>query len=219
MPGIKTYGSIAVVEVLTTGEIAIESISITPESCELSGAWLISEIEVEVLDQILAGRLLLPIGDRSKVVEMLNKFLEREVSIEEFVDEARWDAQSALTAFEDYVNQSEIEYAQYMSINPTDRKLLPKVVKKKLVSPGFYQWPEEIDLSKSQEILKSVGKLSEVPGTAVGMKDVLTAARLIKHLVDMWHRDEIERSNRLYVVDQAAQISILPNCWLSKIES
>lgn len=87
MPGIKTYGSIAVVEVLTTGEIAIESISITPESCELSGAWLISEIEVEVLDQILAGRLLLPIGDRSKVVEMLNKFLEREVSIEEFVDE------------------------------------------------------------------------------------------------------------------------------------
>jgi hypothetical protein len=38
-------------------------------------------------------------------------------------------------------------------------------------------------------------------------------------LVDMWHRDEIERSNRLYVVDQAAQIAILPNCWLSKLDS
>ena len=46
MPGFKTYGSIAVVEVLTTGEIAIESISITTESCELSGAWLISELSL-----------------------------------------------------------------------------------------------------------------------------------------------------------------------------
>jgi hypothetical protein len=51
------------------------------------------------------------------------------------------------------------------------------------------------------------------------MKNVLTAARAIKHLVEMWQRDEIERSNRLYVVEQAAQISILPSCWLSKIES
>lgn len=219
MPGIKTYGSVAVVEVLSTGEIAIEAISMTQQSCELSGAWIISDIEVDALDRILADRLLILIGDRSMAVKKLTRFLDREVNVQDFIDEARSDAKSAITSFEKYVQQSQNEYAQYMSINPTDRKLLPKVVKKKLVSPDFYQWPDQIELNESQKHLKSVGKLGEISGTAESLKNVLAAARLIKHLVDMWHRDEIERSNRLYVVDQAAEISTLPICWLSKINS
>ena len=219
MSGIRTYGSVAIAEVLATGEVAIEAISITPESCELSGAWIISEGEEEVLQQILADRLLIPIGDRAMTVAKLTKFLGQEVNIQDFIDEARIDSQSALSSFEEYVRQSDYEYAQYMSINPTDRKALPKVVKKKLVAPDFYQWPIQVDLNKSQDFLKSVGKLGEISGTPIGMKNVLTAARAIKLLVDMWHRDEIERSNRLYVLDQAAQIAILPNCWLRKLDS
>jgi len=219
MQGIRTYGSVAVVEVFTTGEIAIETISTTQDSCELSGAWIISEKEVEALHRILEDRVLILIGDRSMAVKKLTKFLVREVNIQDFIDEARRDAQTAITSFENYVHQSQNEYAQYMAINPADRKLLPKVVKKKLVSPDFYKWPDQIELSKSQEHLKSLGKLGEISGTADGLKNVLTAARLIRHLIDMWHRDEIERTNRLYVVDQAAQVSTLPNCWLSKIDS
>ena len=219
MPGIRTYGSVAIAEVLATGEVALEAISITPESCELSGAWIISEGEEEVLQQILADRLLIPIGDRSMAVAKLTKFLGQEVNIQDFIDEARIDAQSALNSFEEYVRQSDYEYAQYMSINPTDRKALPKVVKKKLVVPDFYQWPIQVDLNRSQDFLKSVGKLGEISGTPIDMKNVLTAARAIKLLVDMWHRDEIERSNRLYVLDQAAQIAILPNCWLRKLDT
>ena len=219
MPGIRTYGSVAIAEVLATGEVAIDAISITPESCEISGAWIISEGEEEVLQQILADRLLIPIGDRSMAVAKLTKFLGQEVNIQDFIDEARIDAQSALNSFEEYVRQSDYEYAQYMSINPTDRKALPKVVKKKLVVPDFYQWPIQVDLNRSQDFLKSVGKLGEISGTPIDMKNVLTAARAIKLLVDMWHRDEIERSNRLYVLDQAAQIAILPNCWLRKLDT
>ena len=218
MSGIRTYGSVAIAEVLATGEVAIEAISITPESCELSGAWIISEVEDEVLQQILTDRLLIPIGDRSIAVAKLTKFLGQEVNIQDFIDEARIDAQSALSSFEEYVRQSDYEYAQYMSINPTDRKVLPKIVKKKLVAPDFYQWPIQVDLNKSQDFLKTVGKLGEISGTPIGMKNVLTAARAIKLLVDMWNRDEIERCNRLYVVDQAAQVAILPNCWLRKLD-
>jgi hypothetical protein len=218
MSGIRTYGSVAVAEVLATGEVAIEAISITPESCELSGAWIISEGEGEVLQQILTDRLLIPIGDSSMTVTKLPEFLSQEVNIQDFIDEARMDAQRAVSSFEEYVRQSDYEYAQYMSINPTDRKALPKIVKKKLVAPDFYQWPTQLDLNGSQEFLKSVGKLDEISGTPIGMKNVLSAARVIKHLVDMWHRDEIERSNRLYVVDQAAQVAILPNCWLRKLD-
>ena len=209
----------AVVEVLTTGEIAIEAISMTPDSCELSGAWIISELQVEVVHQILEDRLLIPIGERLLDIEDFAHLLKREVSIQEFLDEARLDVQNALNSFDDYVRQSDLDYAKYMSINPADRKLLPKVVKKKLVPPDFYQWPLQIDLNRGQDFLSSVGKMGEVSGTAEGMKNVLMGARVIKHLVDMWRRDEIERSNRLYVVDQAAQISILPKCWLSKIDS
>jgi hypothetical protein len=219
MSGIRTYGSVAVAEVLATGDVAIEAISITPESCELSGAWIISEGEDQFLQQILTDRLLIPIGDRSIAVAKLTKFLGQEVNIQDFIDEARIDAQSALSSFEEYVRQSDYEYAQYMSINPTDRKALPKIVKKKLVAPDFYQWPIQVDLNKSQDFLKTVGKLGEISGTPIGMKNVLTAARAIKHLVDMWNRDEIERNNRVYVVDQAAQVAILPNCWLSKLDS
>ena len=219
MSGIRTYGSVAIAEVFATGEIAIEAISITPDSCELSGAWIISEGGEDVLYQILAERLLISIGDSSMTVSKLSKFLDQVVNIQDFIDEARIDAQSALSSFEEYVRQSDLEYAQYMSINPTDRKALPKIVKKKLVAPDFYQWPIHVDLNESKDFLQSVGKLGEISGTPIGMKNVLTAARTIKLLVDMWHRDEIERSNRLYVVDQAAQIAILPNCWLSKLDS
>lgn len=214
-----SYGSVAVVDVLATGEFAIEVISVTPDACELSGAWIISESQVDVAEQILEDRLLIRLGEKSLSDKRLTRFLEHEVSIQEFIDEARLDAQDAINSFEDYVRQSDLEYAKYMSINPAERKLLPKVVKKKLVSPNFYEWPKQVDLKKGEEFLNSAGKLSQVAGTAKGMKNVLIVARVIKHLVDMWRRDEIERSNRLYVVDQAAKISILPNCWLSKIDS
>ena len=100
MPGIKTYGSVAVVEVLATGEISIEAISMTSDSCELSGAWIISENEVEAVQRILADRLLITIGDRSLADVKLSQFLDREVSIQDFVEEARRDAQSALTSYE-----------------------------------------------------------------------------------------------------------------------
>jgi hypothetical protein len=219
MSGTKFYGSLAVVEFLDTGEVAIEAISFTSESCELSGAWIVSEKKTEELVQILAGRLLLQIGNRSQLAAELTGLRQLEVTVQDFIDEARMDAQSALVSFEEYVGLRDYEYSQYMSVNPKDRKLLPKVVKKKLVRPEFYQWPTQIDLSKGREFLVSVGKLGEIPGTPTGMKNVLTTARAIKHLVEMWQRDEIERSNRLYVVEQAAQISILPSCWLSKIES
>lgn len=218
MSRIMTYGSVAVVEVLATGEIAIEAISVTQDACELSGAWIISDSQVGIADQILEDRLLILVGERSLQAKKLTRFLDNEVSIQEFIDEARRDAQNALSSFEEYVNQSDLEYKKYMSINPVERKLLPKVVKKKLISPDFYEWPLMVDLNKGQEFLISVGKMGQISGTAKEMENVLTGARVIKHLVEMWRRDEIERSNRLYVLDNAAQISILPHCWLNKID-
>lgn len=218
MTGISAYTSLAVVEVRYSGEIAIETISFSPDSCVLSGAWILPAQNTSDLVQILNGRLLLRVGNQSQELNDLMPLRHLEVSIQEFIDEAREDAQSALVSFDKYVLQSEFEYAEYMSINPKDRKLLQKVVKKKPIPPNFFKWPTQIDLNQSSEYLQSVGHLNVIPGTPIKMKNVLTAARVIKYLVEMWHQDEIERSNRLYVVDQAAQVQILPSCWLSKIE-
>jgi hypothetical protein len=49
------------------------------------------------------------------------------------------------------------------------------------------------------------------------MKKTLAAARLIKYLIDMWQQDEQERGNRKYVEGVEAEITILPESWLSQV--
>ena len=212
-----TYASVAIVEFLDKGRTAVEVVSVTPETCELSGAWLVEGNNLDQLTQIVAGRLLIFIGDKSKQESNVVLQTTSEVNLQEFIDEARADATSAIEAFGEYVSQNEREYLAYMSIKLADRKLLPKVVKKKLALPEFYEWPESIGINSAEEVLTSIGKLGEILGTDRDIRKVLAGGRLVKHLIDKWRSDEIERSNRLYVTDSEAIVSILPTSWLKKI--
>ena len=56
-------------------------------------------------------------------------------------------------------------------------------------------------------------------GTPDNFKKTLSAARLVKHLVDMWQLDEQERNNRKYVEGEDAKITILPESWLEAIST
>ena len=212
-----TYASVAIVEFLDTERFAIEVVSVTPETCELSGAWLVEGNNLDQLTQIVAGRLLIFIGDKSKQENYVALQTASEVNLQEFIDEARADATSAIQAFGEFVSQNERAYLAYMSIKLADRKLLPKVVKKKLALPEFYEWPETIAINSAEEVLTSMGKLGEILGTDRDIRKVLAGGRLVKHLIDKWRSDEIERSNRLYVTDSEAIVSILPTSWLKKI--
>lgn len=211
-----SYGSLAVVEVQAQGEVAIETVSVTTDTCDLSGAWLIPIEQLKEVSQIIDGRLLIIIGSRTQAKEILVNNLSSEVSIQEFVVEADKDASAAIKAFEKYLIQNDEAYSKYMLINPTERKLLPKVVKKKLIHPEFYDWPKEIDVTRPNEFLVSQRRIGEISGADPKLKNVLATAKLVKFLIDMWRRDEFERKNRLYVNDTDAVVSILPNCWLSK---
>ena len=199
------------------GRTAVEVVSVTPETCELSGAWLVEGNNLDQLTQIVAGRLLIFIGDKSKQENYVALQTASEVNLQEFIDEARADATSAIQAFGEFVSQNERAYLAYMSIKLADRKLLPKVVKKKLALPEFYEWPETIAINSAEEVLTSMGKLGEILGTDRDIRKVLAGGRLVKHLIDKWRSDEIERSNRLYVTDSEAIVSILPTSWLKKI--
>ena len=212
-----TYASVAIVEFLDKGRTAVEVVSVTPETCELSGAWLVEGNNLDQLTQIVAGRLLIFIGDKSKQENYVALQTASEVNLQEFIDEARADATSAIQAFGEFVSQNERAYLAYMSIKLADRKLLPKVVKKKLALPEFYEWPETIAINSAEEVLTSMGKLGEILGTDRDIRKVLAGGRLVKHLIDKWRSDEIERSNRLYVTDSEAIVSILPTSWLKKI--
>jgi hypothetical protein len=134
----SSYVSIALVEFLPENSIIVETLSITPDSCDLSGAWKIKDSDYSALNQIIEGRLVMIIGNRDLARGYLGTNNLTEVDVQDFVVEAGRDARLANDSFENYVKQNEEDYARYMSVRPAERKSIPKVVKKKLVRPDFY---------------------------------------------------------------------------------
>ena len=87
--------------------------------------------------------------------------------------------------------------------------------RKNLVLPDFYDWPSDVDLNRSSDFLESLGMVGDIEGTAIEMKNVMPAARLVKFLVDKWLSDEAERKSKKFVTGKEAEITILPTCWLN----
>ena len=209
-----SYASIAIVDTASLDFIAVETISVTAETCELSGAWVLKNANAHQLEELISGRLVLVIGN----MDVFKKYAGSNftlITIQPFLDQAIRDAKNAMKDFATFVKNHELEYATYMAIKPADRKLIPKVTKKNLIEPSFSKWPVTVDLESPENELRELGKLSEISGTPIEMRKILGVSRLIQVLVNMWHSDEIERLNRLYIHGEDAQISVLPDCWLS----
>jgi hypothetical protein len=168
----SSYVSIALVEFLPENSIIVETISITPDSCDLSGAWKIKGSDYSVLNQIIEGRLVMIIGNRDLAQGYLGINKITEVDVHDFVVEAGRDARLANDSFDNYVKQNEEDYATYMSIKPAERKSIPKVVKKKLVRPDFYEWPDSIDINNAEKFLNSRGIRREFSGDDISFKNL-----------------------------------------------
>jgi hypothetical protein len=192
------YASIAIVEVHSNDSVTIESISVTEGECVLSGAWDFEITDNEKIHNVLSGKMVIPIGEK-KLIEKLS--LKGEIVVIDpapFLRDAKNAAEEALMAYETFKSE-----------DPTKRK--------KLVAPDFYDWPSSVDFSLSATYLESIGKMATPSGTPDKFKRTLAAARLVKHLIEMWHLDEQERNNRKYVEGEQAKITILPESWLSKV--
>ena len=192
------YASIAVVEIHADSTVTIESVSVTSGECVLSGAWEFQISEGENIQNVLSGKLIIPLGKMDGIKKLIGDTQVAYVEASPFLTDAKEAASEALEAYE-----------AFKSENPTKRK--------KLVSPSFYDWPETIDFNDASSYLESIGKMATPVGTPEGFKKTLSAARLLKHLVDMWQLDEQERNNRKYVEGEDAAITILPESWLSKL--
>jgi len=189
------YASIAVVEVHPDDSVTIESISVTEGECVLSGAWDFKISENENINNVLSGKMIIPIGDTKKLEKLPIKGEIVILDSVPFLIDAKKAAREALEAYESF-------------------KLENLTKRKKLVAPEFYNWPDSINFNASADYLESIGKMATPSGTPDSFKKTLSAARLVKHLVDMWQLDEQERNNRKYVEGEDAKITILPESWL-----
>lgn len=211
------YVSLAVVDFVSEKKIAIETISISQDACDLSGAWLLEVDDREVIKNILTGKLIISLSadDNLKIID--GSLSVRTVSISSFLSDAKTEVSIANKLFESYVERNKREYAEYMGVKPLERKLLPKVIKKNLTPPEFSAWPDKVDLTNPAGELQQLGKLGKIQGTPSDMEKVLGASRLIQTLINMWKSDESERLNRVYVLGEDADSTILPKSWLNSL--
>jgi len=189
------YASIAVVELHPGDLVTIESISVTEGECVLSGAWGFNISEDENINNVLSGKMIVPLGEKKELGKLPIKSEMIFLDSVPFLIDAKKAAKEALEAYETFKSE-----------NLTKRK--------KLVAPEFYNWPDSINFNESADYLESIGKMATPSGTPDNFKKTLSAARLVKHLVDMWQLDEQERNNRKYVEGEDAKITILPESWL-----
>ena len=189
------YASIAVVELHPDDLVTIESISVTEGECVLSGAWGFNISEDENINNVLSGKMIVPLGEKKELGKLPIKSEMIFLDSVPFLIDAKKAAKEALEAYETFKSE-----------NLTKRK--------KLVAPEFYNWPDSINFNESADYLESIGKMATPSGTPDNFKKTLSAARLVKHLVDMWQLDEQERNNRKYVEGEEAKITILPESWL-----
>jgi hypothetical protein len=197
MPLKNYYASIAIVELHSNEKVTIESISVTKGECVLSGAWDFSTSEKEDISNVVSGKLIIALGNESKVRELLVDPELKYLTAKPFLVEAKSAAQEALAAYELF-------------------KAEDVKKRKKMVEPSFFNWPDDLDFNKSSEYLESIGKMAVPGSTPDVMKKTLAAARLVKFLVDKWQLDEQERGNRKYVDGADAEITILPESWLKE---
>lgn len=191
------YASIAVFEIHSGERVTIESISISKGGCVLSGAWDFALTDKIKIDNVVSGKLIIPLGDESAVKKLLASSDLKYLKAKPFLQEARKAADEALAAYELFKSE--------------DVKK-----RKKMVEPNFFAWPDDLDFNLSIEYFESIGKMAVPISTPNEMKKTLAAGRLVKLLVDMWQQDEQERGNRKYVEGTEAEITILPESWLKE---
>jgi hypothetical protein len=189
------YAAITIIEITSDGRVLIESLSVSKNEVILSGAWDFSVQEKESIRGVLAGSLLIPLGDEKRLREFLNDSQYTYLELQPFLKEAKIAAREVA-----------LSYDSYKADSPSKRK--------KLVAPEFYNWPDSVNLNDATEILESMGKLAIPLGTPKEMEKHIAAARLLRHLIEKWHLDEQERNNRKYIQGKEADITILPKAWL-----
>lgn len=196
---------------------SIETISVDTNSCTLSGAWDFETLENPALKNILHARLVVTCGVENGEV-IANQFNSTRVDIKTFITDASNSAKDGINRFNQYLEENAKQYSEFMAIPPSERKLLPKVIKKKLEPIYAHSWDISYDEFSPELTLRQMGKRESIEGTPPNMVRLMNTSWLIKHLVDRWREDELERISRSYLYPEARNLQVLPSSWMLCLE-
>jgi hypothetical protein len=191
----NTYASLNIIEIVDSSKLVVSKISISSEGCVLSGGWVFELSDSEQIELVISKSRVIPIGSASDLSPVIKKYSLRVLTTKDFFAEAARDVELGIQRFEEFKAED-----------------IKK--RKNLVLPDFYDWPSDVNLNKSSEVLEDLGVVGDIEGTAPAMCNVMPAARLIKFFVDKWLSDEAERKSKKFVTGKEAEITILPKCWL-----
>jgi len=195
---------------------SIETISVSTDSCSLSGAWDFETLEDPALTNVIGSRLVITCGlDDGE--DVANQFASKKVDIMTFIADASDSAKDGIERFNRYLEENARQYSEYMSIPPAERKLLPKVIKKKLEPIYAHSWELAYDELAPELTLRQLGKRESIEGTPQNMVRLITTSWLIKHLVDRWREDEMERKSREYLYPEDKEPEVLPHSWMTEL--
>jgi hypothetical protein len=76
----------------------------------------------------------------------------------------------------------------------------------------------DFDEFRPELTLRQLGKRDSIDGTPQNMRRVITTSWLIKHLVDRWREDEMERKSRDYLYPEGSQSDLLPPSWMLELK-
>jgi len=191
----NTYASLNIIEIVDSSKLVVSKISISSEGCVLSGGWVLDLDDSEQIGLVISKSRVLAIGSASELSPVIKKYGLKVLATKDFFLEAARDVKLGIQRFEEFKAED-----------------IKK--RKNLVLPDFYEWPSDVDLNKSSDVLESLGMVGAIGGTAAEMRNVMPAARLVKFFVDKWLSDEAERKSKKFVTGKEAEITILPTCWL-----
>ena len=192
----NTYASLNIVEIVESSKLVVSKISVSSEGCVLSGGWVFELDDSEQISLVISNSRVLAIGSASDLTPVIKKYNLRILSTKDFFVEAARDVNLGIQRFEEF-------------------KAEDVKKRKNLVVPDFYDWPSDVDLNRSSDVLESLGMAGAIEGTGIEMRNVMPAARLVKFFVDKWLSDEAERKSKKFVTGKEAEITILPTCWLN----
>jgi hypothetical protein len=192
----NTYASLNIIEIVDSSKLVVSKISVSSEGCVLSGGWVFDLDDSEQIALVISNNRVLTIGSASDLNPIIKKYGLKVLATKDFFLEAARDVLLGIQRFEEF-------------------KAEDVKKRKNLVLPDFYDWPSDVDLNRSSDILESLGMVGAIEGTAIEMRNVMPAARLVKFFVDKWLSDEAERKSKKFVTGKEAEITILPTCWLN----
>jgi len=211
------WASLAILDFHDGEGFLIETLTITENNCTLSGAWSFKSVSAKDFKSVISDRLLINLAKQTSFKP--RDFNCIEVSFTSFLADAAEKAAQTNQMLEEYLSRNEKDYKNFMQIPPNERKLVPKVVKKKLEPMYLNDWTFEVDEINPQSTLITLGKQDSIAGTPREMVHLIQFSWLTKHIIEKWLSDESERSSKRYLDPTFAEIRILPKTWFEEMQN